>query len=349
MTTPNRPPTKLASANHARPPRSAAPRSVAERMKSDLRLAVVTLYAFSSLCIIGAFGLYRFSIGDWLIGLADIVIVTVFCSIALLAWNPRWTRRAANLFAIAATTAGLTNVVALDTSVMWIFGLLVGNFLMADKRVAVTASAVVIACVALDAGNFAGPTDQLTFIAVATMVSLFSLIFSARVDSQHGELTHMAAHDALTGALNRRSLDRDLAALAAANRPALQRHVLVILDVDDFKSLNDSHGHEAGDRILSELAELVESRSRMDDRFYRYGGEEFVLLLPNTGLEQARGLVERLRGVLAGKLAGPDGPVTVSMGLAELLWRESAESWLRRADCALLEAKRAGKDRCKVA
>lgn len=324
-------------------------RRLTDRMRSDLRLAVVTLYSVSSFAIIGAFGIYRFSIGDWLIGLADGIIVCAFCSIAALAWNPRWTRRAANLFAIAASVGGMITVLGLGASIMWVFGLLVGNFLMADRRIAIAASAIVIASVALQPGAFPGTTDQLTFVAVATMISLFSLIFSARVDSQHRELRRIASHDGLTGALNRRSLDRDLTALCTPSVTRARQQSLVIMDVDDFKALNDAYGHEAGDTILSRLTELVETHTRRGDRFYRYGGEEFVLLLENTGLAQARIAVDKLRGLLAARLNGPGGPVTVSMGLAERQDQESAGEWLYRADLALLEAKRAGKDRYEVA
>ncbi|WP_376690067.1 GGDEF domain-containing protein [Wenzhouxiangella sp. EGI_FJ10409] len=322
---------------------------MSERMRADLRLAVVTLFAVSSFCIIGPFALYRFSIGQWLTGLADVVIIAIFCGMALLAWIPRWTKLAANIFATAASLGGLFMVLGLGNSAMWLFGALVGNFLMAERRLAIAVSVVVIASVALRPTTFSSGTEYFTFIAVATMVSLFSLIFSTRVDNQHRELSRIAARDGLTGALNRRSLDRDLSALAEDFDPADDPHCVVIMDIDNFKELNDVHGHETGDRVLARLTELVQSNTRSSDRFYRYGGEEFVLMLPNTTLDGARTALDKLKGMLAAQLSGPERSVTVSFGIAELHPHEPASDWLSRADKALLLAKRSGKDCYKVA
>lgn len=329
--------------------RSAFFGKISDRMQSDLRLAVVTLFAASSLCIIGPFAVYRFSIGQWQAGFGNVTIIVVFCSMAALAWHPRWTRVAANVFAATAALGGMFMVLIVGNSPMWLFGALVGNFLMADRHLAVTASALMIGSVALHPETFPNRTEYVTFIAVGTMVSLFSLIFSARVDSQHSELARIAERDGLTGALNRRSLDRNLAAIRIQNGAAHRPHSLVMIDIDDFKTLNDTHGHEAGDRVLVRLTELIGSNTRGSDRFYRYGGEEFVLLLDQTTLEQAQVAVDNLRDVLARNLKGPAGPVTVSMGLAERQPGEACDDWLCRADRALLEAKRAGKDCCKVA
>lgn len=322
---------------------------LSERMRLDLRLAVVTLFAISSFFLIGPFALYRFSIGQWLAGTADLVIIAIFCGMALLAWVPRWTKLAADIFAATASAGGLFMVLGLGNSAMWLFGTLVGVFLMAQRVLAVIASAVVIVSVAFRPDTFTTRTEYFTFLAVATMVSLFSLIFSTRVDSQHRELTKIAARDGLTGALNRRSLDRDIGALVEDFDRATDPHCLVIMDIDNFKELNDTHGHEAGDRVLACLTELVQSNTRNSDRFYRYGGEEFVLLLPNTTLDGARTALDKLQGILAGQLIGPEQPVTVSFGIAELHPHESASEWLSRADQALLNAKRSGKDCYKVA
>lgn len=324
-------------------------RLVLERMQNDLRLAVVMLYAVCSLVIIGSFAIYRFSIGDWLIGLVDLLIVAVFVTLTCFACIPRWTRSAVNLYALAATLAGLSVVLFLGLSTLWAFSILVGNFLLADRRVAIVLSILLIGIIALQPQLFENLNEHFTFIAVAAMVSLYSAIFSSRVDTHHGRLNEMATRDGLTGAYNRRSLDLDLQTLIDDPKVGTRSHCLVIMDLDNFKLLNDQYGHEAGDEILIRLSEIVRHQTREKDRFYRYGGEEFVLLLPDTTLAGARIALGNLCNRLASELIGPDSRVTSSFGLAQMQPAESADDWLSRADQALFTAKRNGKDRVEEA
>lgn len=324
-------------------------RSMKNRMQSDLRLAIVTLFCLCTFLIIGSFGLYRLLIGDWLIAIVDFIIVLALLALTILAWNPNWTRTATNLVAFSASLAGVTVTLFLGLTTMWVFAVLVANFLMAERKMALAVSLAMVGSIALVPEVFTDRIEHLSFIAVASMVSLFSLIFAARVDNQRGKLTEMASRDGLTGAYNRRALDQDL--LTLVNAPAKEPggYCLAIMDMDDFKQLNDRHGHEAGDKVLVRLTEIVQSATRSNDRFYRYGGEEFVLLLPGTSLAGARTALANLRKNLARNLAGPDGKVTASFGLAQWRPSDSAETWLDRADQALLIAKRKGKDRIEVA
>lgn len=340
--------------NHENPDQSISSfRYALSRMRADIRLAIVTLYCACSFGIIMPFAIYRLAVGDTLIGLVDIAIVGLFVSLMVLAWMPGMSRLAANITACAASTAVLAVVLVLGLSFLWVFSSLVGNFLMADRRIALITSTLLILGVAIQSQAFVSNTERFTFIAVASMVSLFSLIFSARVDTQHGQLTEIAARDGLTGAFNRRTLDQDLATLTASSATKPQPKCLAIMDLDNFKQLNDEHGHEIGDQVLVQLTEIATTSTRGNDRFYRYGGEEFVLILPGTGLDGARVALANLRERIAKQLSGPDGPVTVSIGLAEYKQGERPEHWLKRADNALLQAKRTGKDQlveaCAVA
>lgn len=317
------------------------------QMRGNLRLAVVTLFSVSSFVIIGPFAIYRVTTGDWAIVIADALILAIFAALTVLAWEYGRVRLAANLYAVAASLAGLVTVLVLGVNPVWVFGLLVGNFLMAETRVAAIASIVVIGCVAFQPDTFATMADYFAFLAVATMVSLFSLIFAAHVDTQHSQLTSLAARDGLTGAFNRRSLDDDLRLLTrsgAVDGPLS----LALIDLDDFKRLNDEYGHDLGDRILVDLTKIAVSSTREKDRFYRYGGDEFVLLMPRTARAGAEVAVRNLCRQVTERLECPDGEVRVSAGMAERRAGESVEEWLGRADQALLSAKRSGKGRVET-
>jgi diguanylate cyclase (GGDEF)-like protein len=124
---------------------------------------------------------------------------------------------------------------------------------------------------------------------------------------------------------------------------------LAVLDLDHFKRINDEAGHEAGDHVLVAFARLVQSRCRAGDRLFRYGGEEFVLLAPGTDVDALQRLVDDLRHQVALQLRAGARPVTVSIGGAVLRSGEDVHAWLARADAAMYEAKRLGRDRAVVA
>jgi diguanylate cyclase (GGDEF)-like protein len=151
-------------------------------------------------------------------------------------------------------------------------------------------------------------------------------------------LEAVARTDDLTGLANRRAWDEQLPReLARAKRD--QRPVCVaMVDLDRFKEYNDEHGHQAGDRILKEIAAIWRDVLRPTDVLARYGGEEFIVLLPNCEVERAIEVIERLRSVI------PEGE-TCSAGVASWNRREGPETLVNRADDALYRAKREGRDR----
>ncbi len=161
-----------------------------------------------------------------------------------------------------------------------------------------------------------------------------------------------AAHDALTGLFNRRYFERRLREESAHARRHKRPFSLVLLDIDHFKLVNDTYGHEDGDRVLRHLAEVVQLVLREDDVACRYGGEEFVLLLRGTQGAAARVVANRLRATLASKPI-PLGPkseprhVTFSAGVASADERNaySVDEIVSRADAALYRAKKSGRNR----
>ncbi len=162
-----------------------------------------------------------------------------------------------------------------------------------------------------------------------------------------------ALRDPLTGLYNRRYMDECLEAefaFASRHKAAL---TVCMMDIDHFKRVNDSHGHEVGDRVLAEVGERISKTVRTEDTCCHYGGEEFVII--SLGISLAGGLVlaERLRGVVqdqAFRFNGSTLPVTVSLGVAGFPYPsiESPESLLSAADQALYLAKQRGRNRCKV-
>lgn len=160
-------------------------------------------------------------------------------------------------------------------------------------------------------------------------------------------LEQLAFTDALSGVPNRRFLDRQLGALVSGARRHGRPLSVALVDIDRFKAVNDVHGHAVGDEVIARVARRLGARLRAEDHLGRYGGEEFLVLLPDTDPEAAAAVAEDLRAEVAARPvatgAGPL-PVTVSVGWAT--WDdEPVHELLARADDALYTAKRAGRDR----
>jgi diguanylate cyclase (GGDEF)-like protein len=156
-------------------------------------------------------------------------------------------------------------------------------------------------------------------------------------------LTTQAQTDALTGAANRRGLMQSLQEVHARAQHGGHEYVVMMVDIDHFKSINDQHGHVEGDNVLKRVAQNLRDGLRMGDVVARWGGEEFCVLLPRIGLTEANALAERT----ATQIAATGKPrVTVSIGVAEVhLPAEEPEGVIRRADKALYRAKQAGRNR----
>ncbi|HEY0957627.1 MAG TPA: GGDEF domain-containing protein [Roseateles sp.] len=158
-------------------------------------------------------------------------------------------------------------------------------------------------------------------------------------------MEHQAATDALTGLPNRRSLDRALAAQLALAQREGRPLSLLMLDLDHFKAVNDTHGHAVGDAVLRSFAQRVQAQLRPSDVCARYGGEEFVVLLSGTAELLAVHAAERLRRAVADSPLVPGVSITVSVGVACWQTGKDAATLLARADAAMYAAKRAGRNR----
>lgn len=200
-----------------------------------------------------------------------------------------------------------------------------------------------------------GPEQHVTH-PLAEMQRLFDAIEVLREKSRErsaltSELRQLAGTDELTGLLNRRALDEVVQQRHAGGDASA---VVILLDVDRFKAINDGHGHEAGDEVLVQVAQLLQHHLRRSDSIARYGGEEFLVLLADGDLAGGRQLAESLRLALQqmdfALAGGTVLRVTASFGVAEggtdaLGWR----TLLRAADAAMYRAKAQGRDRVRVA
>ncbi len=161
-------------------------------------------------------------------------------------------------------------------------------------------------------------------------------------------LRRLVAVDALTGAWNRSHFERVIVSEMDRSRRFRQPLSLIFVDVDHFKTINDIFGHPAGDAVLRDLVRAIESAVRSSDLVFRWGGDEFLILAPQTGRRQAGALAGKIAGIVAGQDFTTVGSVGLSLGVAEYSADESADVWVARADAALYRAKYGGRGRIAV-
>lgn len=177
----------------------------------------------------------------------------------------------------------------------------------------------------------------------------------AELERLNDELYRLARRDALTGLANRLSLHEDLETLEGRLKRYGHAYAVVICDIDFFKSYNDEFGHLAGDRVLRNVGEALSRSCRQGDSVYRYGGEEFLMVLPQQGGEQALTAAERMRSevkslAIPSSAKAPEDVVTISAGAAiRDADAGSAELVIRAADNALYRAKEEGRNTVRAA
>jgi diguanylate cyclase (GGDEF)-like protein len=167
------------------------------------------------------------------------------------------------------------------------------------------------------------------------------------------ELTNLTIRDDLTGLFNSRQFYRHIAQEVDRSNRYFRPLSLILMDIDNFKSLNDTYGHLFGDKILSGMGEIIQSAIRMQDTAYRYAGDEFTILLPETELERAIAVAERVRQAIEIETQVLSDPkplkVTVSIGVVEYLTDEEIKCFVHRADSAMYTSKRKGRNNISFA
>ena len=181
--------------------------------------------------------------------------------------------------------------------------------------------------------------------ATLVAVSVFSAIFVSVISEQQKRLEALVVTDALTGLPNRMSLGDSLEQAVHQHNRSGAAMTLLMLDLDRFKAINDSLGHDAGDRVLRDIGRLLRQRIRQVDKAFRIGGEEFMVLLYGTDLQNGTRVAEELRKAIADYSFFPDRDVTVSIGVATLKAGEDVQAWIKRSDENLYRAKEQGRNR----
>ena len=320
-------------------------KTIADRLRTDFQLSIITLLGIAAVFGIVPFAFYRFLEDNLVAGIVDSAITLGIVLIVTYAWYSGKTERTGFIMAVFCCL-GVTIISGLLDEVghLWVYPVLVATFFLTRPKVAVLLNSITIVAAVIYATPLQSREALFAFFTTCAVVSACAFIFALRNDQQRREMAKLARRDPLTGARNRRSMDDALKFAVSTAERVGTTYAMVILDLDHFKKINDAHGHSLGDDILIRMTRLVDDNTRQTDQLFRFGGEEFVLLMPGVDLKGMKAVVYGLSQKIRTSLRSPDGPVTASFGAALLRAGEGWESWLKRADDALYRAKDAGRD-----
>jgi len=311
------------------------------RRRSTLGVAV------SALVLLTPFAINNLVQGRYLLGAGSIVIIIVLGTSAASTAGGRHLPLLTELGLIPLLLVFLLFSLRSQGIIgaLWCYPAVISFYFILPERTAKLANGLLVAAVVPMAWAVLPGPVAVRVAATLGAVSLFAAIFIRIITRQQQELHAQATTDPLTGLPNRNTLTATLQLAIEQRRRTGTPMTLLTIDLDHFKEINDTLGHEAGDILLTNLGELFKRRIRLADRAFRLGGEEFLVLLYNTDAEGGRRAAEDLRAAIGAIQVLPGRRITASVGAATLHDDEDADSWMRRSDDAMYLAKAAGRDR----
>lgn len=289
--------------------------------------------------------------GDWLMAVSAGVLVVLMVFIAVRSLIFASIAEPALVFVVLAScwTALLSAYRLPVAGLLWAYPVLALSYYFLRTRAATGVSLAFIACHLYLAQQWTDTQWNLRVAATLLLVVVFCWAFAVNNERQRRVLHKMASHDPLTGIRNRRELELAMDSAAHRLRHGGSTTTLILLDLDHFKRVNDEHGHGAGDRVLVKTARTIESCLRDHGQLFRFGGEEFAIVLDDTPKMRGVALAQQVLAQVRAQQHGSMGQLTVSAGVAVLHHGEPIGRWFRRADAALYRAKLGGRDRVEIA
>lgn len=325
------------------------------RLRRNFQLSVITLMGVFGVISITPYAIYRIFTADYIVATTDIFAITSIIIAVVYAWRTDNTVKPGLYLSIIFSGAATIAIINLGINgSFWIYPLILFNFFMVSPPRALTVVLSVLLCVVVyhllnPSTVFHSHYQMLSFLVTCLLSSILTFIFAFRSQFQRKRLQKLAAHDPLTGAYNRRVMTEELRKAHRDHHRSGRQYSLLILDLDHFKNINDSFGHLVGDQVLIDFVRIIKAAVRQDDQLFRYGGEEFALLLPNTNYDGLTVVANALQKQIFSKLHSPASAVSASIGGAILERNESWQDWFNRADEQLYAAKTAGRNRYHLA
>lgn len=314
-------------------------------LEEKYQLSLLLLLCFLAVLGVFPFAVLRFLDGNLVAAAIDMALVLGMISLVAYTYFSKRVRLVTALLAVFINVGVVSITVANGVdSFLWVYPVFASTFFLVKPIEAVYIN--LVAGASLIALSDVFDTISLSsYIVTVVMLSLSAFIYARHGVMQFRLLEKLNTIDALTGAFNRRAMNSDIQAAISSSERNGSEQLLAVVDLDYFKKVNDQYGHAVGDQVLIEFVAITRSHIRKHDRLYRFGGEEFVLLISDIA-EQRPVFFDNLRTTIKKQLKTPGGEsITVSFGVAPWKPGTTEDNWLKRADDALYLAKENGRDR----
>lgn len=312
----------------------------------DFRLQATYTLALLTLVLLTPFAINHIIQGRTLAGVGSMFIIAVM---AISAREIRLGRQCSDLILYVLLPSVMAFLfMSLRTQgiigVLWTYPAILAFYCMLSPRQAMIANVLIL--LTMVPATFLTLDPALASRVAVTLlgVSSFTAVFVHNIATHQALLEEQVRTDPLTGLFNRTSLSQTLSQSVEQNRQYRTPMTILMLDIDHFKSVNDEHGHDAGDRAICKVSNLIQKHIRRADRAFRIGGEEFLVLLHGATRDDSIDLAEEIRKSVEENTIIPGRQITLSIGMASVNPGEDHEQWSKRADSLLYRAKTSGRN-----
>lgn len=305
-------------------------------------LFIFLFVAFS----IGLFSMYNFVIGNQHVGFATSAVVVVTLIGAWRSWLNIYQPLLISLGIMPISFVAIYFAIQSNglAGALWIYPTILGIYAVLKERHAWITCIVFSTSISLALWQVEEQTSSARFIISVVATIVYISIFKRQLTTHQSKLELAAVTDTLTGLLNRSWLEKEMAKAESYHKRTGKDVSMLIIDIDKFKYINDTFGHAAGDIVLKRMGHYLKTRFRPTDAIFRVGGEEFIVILYDTNLQQAEAIANTLVDKVQSLSLYESHQVTISVGIACLQDQETTELWMNRADKKLYQAKQEGRN-----
>ena len=310
--------------------------------------SIITVSAASAIALL-PFTIMRWILGDYWIALLDGLGFVVVLGLLVSVVRYRETRISGVVISLLVIMGMVVNIYLDGVSeVYFMFPTTVAAYFIVKPHFALSISTLALIVLLPVMMSELSLLNFVKFYLSIIGCMLFTYAFAVQRNAQRDQLVLFSTKDSLTGAGNRRLLDERLSETIRRFERIETPMSLLLLDLDRFKEINDSAGHAAGDALLVRVTEVVRARIRSTDMLFRYGGDEFIVFADGSDLATAASLAEDIRALVEADLSISGWQLSISLGVAEYSRGEDQAAWIARADRALFESKRQGRNRVEL-
>lgn len=319
----------------------------------NLKVYFVGLQGILSLFFVTPFAVMRFLSENYLIAAIDIAIIVGMVTLStyvIYGKGRKFVDQLAYFFALIYVVGALAVVKYSDIyAIMWTFPAAISCYFVLPARHAIAYTVFLLAVSIIFDYDRYEPVQLIIIISSYVATCWLSFILSVQVIHDRKAIENYALYDVLTGAKTRNVLMKDLqAAMEKCKSKEIDHLSLIVFDIDHFKKINDECGHQVGDHALKKVVKAVNSQLSLEQNIYRYGGEEFFILV-ELPVAEALVLAEKAREATEASRNKAERVITISLGVAEHLENEHLECLMKRADAALYASKEGGRNRVSKA